>query len=134
MAQKKITSAQYSLAFTSTITFDDVGDDVVVDVPPGFVLLDALLVVDVAFNGTTPTAGLTDNKTSPNAIIANGALTVGAKTIANGMKGQFYPSGGKLTLNPRIAGGTATAGSARLIVEGVVMDRQNERFGTSVAT
>ncbi len=134
MAQSKVTSAQWALAFTATVGKDDVGNDVVIDVPPGFVLMDALLVVDVAFDGTTPTAALADNKASPTSIIASGALTVGAKTMVTAAKGTFYPSGGKLTLNPRVASGTVTTGSARLIVQGVVMGRQNERFGTSVAT
>lgn len=134
MAQSKVTSLQWPMAFTATVTFDDVGDDVVLDLPPGFILLDALLVVTTAFDGTTPTAALTDNKTSPNAVIASAALTVGVKNIAANMKGLVYPAGGKLTLNPRVASGTPSAGVAQLVVQGVVPGRQNERFGTSNAT
>lgn len=134
MAQRKVTSLQWQMAFTATVTFSDVGNDVVLDLPPGFILLDALLVVTTAFNGTTPTAALKDNKGTPNEVIAAGALTAGVKDIADGMKGLVYPAGGKLTLNPRIAGGTATAGSAELVVTGIVPGRQNERFGTTNAT
>ena len=134
MAQRKVTSLQWPMAFTATVTFSDVGNDVVLDLPPGFILLDALLAVTTAFNGTTPTAALTDNKGSPNAILASAALAAGVQGIAANMKGLSYPNGGKLTFNPRIAGGTATAGVAQLVVVGVVPLRQNERFGTSIAT
>lgn len=134
MAQRKVTSLQWPMAFTATVTHVDVGNDVVLDLPPGFILLDAVLVVTTAFNGTAPTAALTDNKGTPNAVIANAALTAGVLAIANGMKGLAYPAGGKLTLNPRITGGTATAGVAQLVVTGVVPGRQNERFGTTNAT
>lgn len=134
MAQSKVTSLQWPMAFTATVTSADVGNDVVLDLPPGFILMDAMLVVTTAFDGTTPTAALTDNKQSPNAIIASGALTVGVKNIAANMKGLTYPAGGKMTLNPRIASGTNTAGVAQLVVMGVVPGRQNERFGTSNPT
>lgn len=134
MAQRKVTSLQWPMAFTATVTHQDVGNDVVLDLPPGFILLDALLVVTTAFDGTTPTAALTDNKGTPNAVIAAGALTAGPKLIAENMKGLVYAAGGKLTLNPRVAGGTPTAGVAQLVVTGVVPGRQNERFGTTNAT
>lgn len=129
----KVTSLQWPMAFTATITHENVGKDVVLDLPPGFILLEALLVVTTAFNGTAPTAALTDNKSTPTAVIASGALTVGVKVQAADTKGIAYPAGGKLTLNPRITGGTATAGVAQLIVTGVVPGRQNEHFGSHTA-
>lgn len=133
MAQSKVTSLQWPMFFTATFTSEDVGDELIIDVPPGFILLDAGIVVTTAFNGTTPTVSAVDNKASPNTIIASGALAVGDLTMAD-VKGTYYPSGGKITFKPVVASGTPTAGVAHLFVGGVVPGRQNERYGTSVAT
>lgn len=131
MAQKNVTSLQWPMAFHAKVTFDDVGKDVVLALPPGFILTDAMFVVTTSFNGTTPTVSLVDNMSTPNDIIASAAATAGVLAMAAGEKGNMYPAGGKMTLKPVIAGGTATAGEGHLVVIGVVAGRQNEHYGNS---
>lgn len=136
MAQNKVTSVQWPQIYSAEINYEDVGDDIVVDVQPGFVLLDIGAVVATAFNGTTPTMSAVDNMSSPNTLVASAAIATagGVLSIAANMKGKFYPAGGKITFKPVVAGGTPSAGRALIYVQGFVMGRQNERIGTSVAT
>lgn len=134
MAQIKVTNAQYPLIFNVELGPDDIGNEVVVDVQPGFILLRAVVAVRTAFNGTTPTISVVDNKDTPTEIIDDAtSLATVAATAATVLYGE-YPSGGKLRILPVVASGSVTAGLADVLIEGIVKGRQNERIGTNAAT
>jgi hypothetical protein len=132
MAQRKITSVQWPRVWAGEFDYNDVGNDIVVDVQPGFVLLDIGTVVVTAFNGTTPTLSAVDNMTTPNTLIASAAIATagGVLAIAANKKGLYYPAGGKISFKPVVASGTPTAGKGLIFLQGYVNGRQNERVGT----
>lgn len=133
MAQIKVTNAQYPLVFNVELTAADVGNEVVIDVQPGFILTGAALVTREGFDGTTPTASVVDNKESPTTIIASGSIAAGATATAEAAAlYSEYPSGGKLRILAIGAG--VTEGRADFIVQGIVRGRQNERIGANIAT
>lgn len=134
MAQKKITNAQYTLVFNTEVTAEDAGDELVIDVPPNFILTGAALAVRVPFNGTTPTASMVDNKDTPTEYLDGVALgTVGTSVVSTGLYSD-YPGGGKLSLLVEYGATRPTTGRADLIVQGIIRGRQNERIGANVAT
>ena len=126
-----INSVQYPMAYTGVITFENLGagNEVAIDVPPGFVLTGGAVAVDTIFDGTTPALEVADNMSTPNVLLASTALT--AETVATFDADElysYYPAGGRITFT--LTGGAgATVGSARVILQGVVMLRQNERSG-----
>lgn len=134
MAQKKITNAQYTLVFNTMVTPDDVGDELVIDVPPNFILTGAALSVRTEFNGTTPTATMVDNKDTPTEFIDGVSLATAADTVVSTGLYSEYPSGGKISFTIAHGATAPTAGRADLIVQGIVRGRQNERIGANVAT
>lgn len=128
----KLTGVQYSMVFHATLTASDVGDTYEIDLPPGFILAEAVLAKRTAFNGTTPAVSIVDNKTSPTTIIASNdlaSLVTPAVEAALPVKYTNYPNGGKLII--AVTGSGSTAGEADVIVKGIVKGRQNERYGTS---
>jgi hypothetical protein len=133
MAQIKVTNAQYPLVFNVEITAADVGQEVVIDVQPGFILTGGAFVTRQGFNGTTPTASVVDNKSSPTTIVASGSIAAPAvASVAAGALYAEYPSGGKLRI---LAIGTGvTSGRADFVVQGIVRGRQNERIGANIPT
>lgn len=135
MAQIKVTNAQYPLVFNVEVDPDDVGNELVIDVPPGFILTGLANVIRTVFNGTTPTYSIVDNKSSPTTYIAS--ATSGTAGITNAIAATLYsefPNGGKLRILYVVASGTTTTGRADVIVQGIVRGRQNERFGSNIAT
>lgn len=134
MAQKKITNVQYPMVFNAEITADDIGDELVIDMPPNFILLRAALSVRQAFNGTTPTVSMVDNKETPTEFVDEVSLASAANTtVSTGLLSE-YPSGGKLSITTEAGATLPTTGRADLIVEGIVRGRQNERVGANIAT
>lgn len=134
MAQKKITNAQYTLVFNTMVTPADAGDELVVDVPPNFILTGAVLAVRDPFNGTTPTASMVDNKETPTEYMDEVSLGTAATTVASTGLYTEYPSGGKISFTIAHGATAPTAGRADIIVQGIVRGRQNERIGANVAT
>lgn len=134
MAQRKITNAQWTLVFNTEITRDDIGQELVIDVPPNFVLTGAAVAVRQAFNGTDASISIVDNKTSPTTIVAATSLGAVANTTATTALYTEYPSGGKIRILPVVAGGAVTAGRADVFVQGIIRGRQNERYGANIAT
>lgn len=135
MAQTKITNAQYPLNFDVQIDPEDIGNELVIDVQPGFVLLNVALAKRVAFDGTTPSITIVDNKTAPTTLLAANdlsSLVTPNAEAAIGVKYTEYPSGGKIRILP--TGTTVTAGRADVIISGYVRGKQHERFGTPNAT
>lgn len=135
MAQIKVTNLQFPMVFNVEVGPEDVGHELVLDVPPGFILTGLANIIRTAFNGTTPTFSIVDNKTAPTTYIAS--ATSGTAGITNAIATTLYaefPNGGKLRILYAMASGPATAGRADVIVQGIVRGRQNERVGTSVAT
>lgn len=131
MTMRKVTGVQFPMLFDVTFGPADVGNTIEIDVPPNFVLTDAALIVRTAFDGTTPTVGVIDNKTAPTSIIPAGtALSLGETLSGAGPNFTEYPSGGIITISPVIAGGANTVGSADVMIRGYVKGRQNERYGT----
>ena len=129
MTARKLNKIQYAMLFETLIGPEDVGNTIEIDVPPNFVLLAASVSVREAFDGTTPTVGIVDNKTAPTTIIAATTdLTAVADTEATAAKFTAYPSGGTIIVAPIGVG--VTEGSAAVVVEGYVEGRQNERYGT----
>lgn len=136
MAQIKVTSVQYPMVFTAEITYEEIGDDVTIDLQPGFVLQDISVIVVTGFNGTTPTLSAVDNMATPNTVVASAAIAAAGTVLplVSAEKGNYYPAGGKIMFKPVVAGGTPSAGKALILLQGVVMGRQNERVGTANAT
>lgn len=134
MAQKKITNAQYTLVFNTMVTPEDAGDELVIDVPPNFILTGAVLAVRGAFNGTTPTASMVDNKETPTEFLDEVDLASAATTVVSTGVYAEYPSGGKISLTIAHGATAPTEGRADLIVQGIVRGRQNERIGANAAT
>ena len=135
MAQIKVTNVQYPMVWNVEINPDDVGNEVVIDVPPGFVLTSMANVIRTVFNGTTPTYSIVDNKSSPTTYIAS--ATSGTAGITSPIAATLYsefPSGGKIRILYVIASGTTTTGRADVLVQGIVRGRQNERVGANIAT
>lgn len=135
MAQVKITNVQYPMVWNVEVNPDDVGNELVIDVPPGFVLTGLVNVIREVFNGTTPTYSVVDNKASPTTYIAS--ATSGTAGTTNAIAATLYsefPSGGKLRILYVVASGTTTTGRADVIVQGIVRGRQNERVGANIAT
>lgn len=133
MAQIKVTNAQYPLVFNTELDGTDANNEVVIDVPPGFILTGAAVAIRTAFNGTTPTYSVVDNKSTPTTIIASTSATaIAATSAAGGALYTEYPSGGKIRIL-LIGAGTST-GRGDVIVQGIVRGRQNERVGANIAT
>lgn len=129
MTVRKLNKIQSPMIFEATFGPEDVGNTIEVDVPPNFVLLDAAVSVREVFDGTTPTIGVTDNKTSPTVIIADTTvLTAVADVEATAARFTTYPSGGTIIVAPIGAG--VTTGAGAVILRGYVEGRQNERYGT----
>lgn len=127
---RKITPAQYPLVFLLDVTADDFGTNVAVDVPPGFIVTNVTVVTRTAFNGTTPTIAVKDNKDTPTTLVAATAVTAaGSASAAAAAIGTDYPSGGTISVTLANGGGTTNAGEADVIVQGIVRSRQNERYG-----
>ena len=124
MANKSLIDRQWPLAALTALTPANVGAGLGYDVvlPPGALLLRVAVQTVTAFNGTTPTATVTDGTT----VFANAVdlTSAGTETVANAPK--FYPTGGKVSINAANAGGTTTAGLAYVVVEYVIKDRGNE--------
>lgn len=132
MSQIKVTNVQYPMVWNVEIGPEDVGNEVVIDVQPGFILTGLANVIRTAFNGTTPTFSIVDNKASPTTLVASAAATAPGVTNAIGSTLYAeYPSGGKLRI---LYLGDSTAGRADVIVQGIVRGRQNERVGANIAT
>lgn len=134
MAQKKITNAQYTLVFNTEITAEDIGDELVIDVPPNFILTGAALAVRTVFNGTTPTVSMVDNKETPTEYLDGVSLGTATATVVSTGLYSDYPGGGKLSLTIAHGATAPTAGRADLIVQGIIRGRQNERIGANAAT
>lgn len=137
MAQIKVTNVQYPMVFNVELGPDDIGNEVVIDVPPGFILTGGAVAVRQNFNGTTPTVTVTDNKQVPTAYVPSTALTTAAAEALSFAAGELYaeyPNGGKISIRPVIVSGSTTIGRADVIVSGIVRGRQNERVGANVAT
>ena len=135
MAQIKVQNVQYPMVFNVQLTIADLGDEVVIDVPPGFILTGLANVIRTVFNGTTPTFSVVDNKASPTTLIASAAATaLGITSAIPATLFSEYPNGGKIRILYVSAGGTPTTGLADVIVQGIVRGRQNERVGTNIAT
>ncbi len=135
MAQIKVKNIQSRVVFNVEINPDDVGHEVVIDVPPGFILLNVANVIRTAFNGGTPTFSIVDNKSSPTTLIASASsATAGNSEVTSAARYSEYPNGGKLRILYVVASGAATAGRADVLVEGIVRGRQNENFGSNIAT
>lgn len=124
MANKKLIDRQWPLTALAFLGPANVGAGLGYDVvlPPGALLLRVAVQTITAFNGTTPTATVTDGTT----VFANAVdiTSTGAETVANAPK--FYPTGGTVSINAANAGGTTTAGLASVTVEYVIKDRGNE--------
>lgn len=136
MAQVKVKNVQYPMVWNVELGPEDVGDEIVIDVPPGFILTGGAVAVRTNFNGTTPTISVVDNKETPTEVLGTTALTTAAAAglaFSAGLFGE-YPSGGKIRILPVVASGTPTAGRADVLVQGIVKGRQNELVGTNVAT
>lgn len=134
MAQIKVTNWQYPLVLNVELNPADIGQELAVDVPPGFVLTGGALAVREVFNGTTPTVDIVDNKSSPVTYLNDTSLAaVAATAFSTGLYTE-YPNGGKIRILPVIAGGATTAGRADVLIQGIVRGRQNERIGANIAT
>lgn len=131
--QVSVTGVQYPMIFSVEMTFEDLGNELVIEVPPGFVLLNATLAKRVAFDGTAPSVSVVDSKQVPTEIIPSTDLSsltppnVGADTPVRFTE---YRSGGKIRILPVSSGGAPSVGRADVYIEGVVRGRQNERFGS----
>lgn len=135
MAQIKVKNLQYPMVYNVEVGPEDVGHELVIDFPPGFILTGLANIIRNAFNGTTPTFSIVDNKSSPTTYIAS--ATSGTAGITNAIATTLYaefPSGGKLRILYAMASGSVTAGRADVIVQGIVRGRQNENVGSSIAT
>lgn len=135
MAQIKVTNVQYPMVWNVEVNPDDVGNELVIDVQPGFVLTGLANVIRTPFNGTTPTYSIVDNKSSPTTYIAS--ATSGTAGVTNAISTTLYaefPNGGKIRILYVVASGTPTTGRADVIVQGIVRGRQNERVGANIAT
>lgn len=135
MAQIKVKNVQYPMVWNVEIGPEDVGNEVVIDVPPGFVLTGLANVIRTVFNGTTPTYSIVDNKAAPTTLIAS--ATSGTAGITNAVATTLYseyPNGGKIRILYVVASGTTTAGRADVVVQGIVRGRQNENVGANRAT
>lgn len=131
MAIRKLTAVQYPMTFVHEFTFEDIGDELVIDLPAHFIYTGSGNInVITAFDGTTPTVSVVDNAQTPNEFLATTALTAGVKAFASGEANNYYPSGARIRILPVVASGTATAGRAIVVFEGVVVGRQNERVGS----
>lgn len=131
MAIRKLTAVQYPMSFVHEITFEDVGDELVIDLPSHFIYTGLGTVnVITAFNGTTPTISVVDNAGTPNTYLASTALTAGVKAMDAAEANNYYPSGARISILPVVASGTPTAGRAIVTFTGVVLGRQNERVGS----
>lgn len=129
MTARKINKIQAPMLFEATFGPADIGNTIEIDVPPNFVLLSAVVSVREVFDGTTPTIGIVDNKSSPTTIIAaTTVLTAVADTESSTANFTSYPSGGVITVAPVGAG--VTVGAGAVIVQGYVEGRQSERYGT----
>lgn len=132
MATRKLTAVQYPMSFVHEFTFEDVGDTLVIDLPSHFVYTGlGRIIVVTAFDGTTPTVSVVDNAGTPNTYLASTAMTAGVKTFDAAEANNYYPSGARISILPVVASGTPTAGRAIVILDGVVLGRQNERVGTA---
>ena len=124
MANKKLIDRQWPLNALAFIGPANVGAAVGYDivVPPGALVLRVAVQTVTAFNGTTPTATVTDGTT----VYANAVdiSSTGAETVSNAPK--YYPAGGTISVNAANAGGTTTAGLAAVSVEYVIRNRGNE--------
>lgn len=134
MAQVKVTNFQYPLVANTEVTAADVGQELVIDVQPGFILTGAVVIIRTVFNGTTPVFTLVDNKASPTTIIASTGSGSAAATAASTALYTEYPAGGKIRILFTVSGGTTTTGRADVIVQGIARGRQNERIGANIAT
>jgi hypothetical protein len=130
--QTSVTGVQYPMVFSVEVTFEDLGNELVIEAPPGFVLLDATLVKRVAFDGTAPSLSIIDSKQVPTVIIPPtdlSSLTPRSVGADSTVRFTEYRSGGKLRILPTSSGLPST-GRADVYIEGVVRGRQNERFGS----
>ena len=124
MANKKVIDRQWTLDALAFLGPANVGAGLGYDIvlPPGALVLRVAVQTVTAFNGTTPTATVTDGTT----VFANAVdiSSTGAETVANAPK--YYPSGGTISINAANAGGSTTAGLAAVSIEYVIRDRGNE--------
>lgn len=128
----KITAAQYPLSFIVPVAASDIGASLDIDVPPGFILTKASLAKRVVFDGTTPAISIVDNKASPTTILASTVLTSTGNAEATTALYTEYPSGGTVSVKPVAGAADVTVGSADVLIQGIVRNRQQERFGASV--
>lgn len=131
MAKYHTTAVQYGMIWAIELGPEDVGQEVDIDVPPGFVLKSLTNTIRTAFNGTTPTFSIVDNKGTPTTLI--GSVTSGATGNTSAIAGTLfseYPNGGKIKVRYVVASGNTTEGRALVTLEGFVPGRQNERVGS----
>lgn len=133
MAQIKVTNVQYPMVWNVELGPEDVGNEVVIDVQPGFILMGGAFVPRQNFNGTTPTVTIGDNKQTPTVYLASTALTGTAAVEFEDLYVE-YPNGGKISIRPVVVSGSATTGRADVIIWGIARGRQNERVGANSAT
>lgn len=129
----QIGGLQYPMVFSAELRPEDLGTEILIDIPPGFILLNAGLAKRAAFNGATPEVSITDNKTVPTVIIASNDLSsLDVPNVEADIAVRYteYRSGGKIRILPTVAGGAPTTGYADVYIQGVVRGRQNERFGS----
>lgn len=129
----KVTGLQYPMVFAVELTDEDIGDEIQIEVPPGFVLLSVALAKRAAFNGTEPQVSIVDNKTVPTVLLqATDLSTLDVPNVEGDLASRYaeYRSGGKIRILPVVTGEASTTGRADVLVSGVVRGRQNERFGS----
>ena len=131
MSQTLVNAAQYEIVFDGDCSYLNLGtgNEVVVNVPAGFELIDVCVYIDTAFNGTTPAFNVADNMSSPNTLIASTAATAtGPTSLISTFKMLYYPTGAQIIFS-FTSGAGATAGAGRISVRGVIHGRENERIG-----
>lgn len=124
MANQKIRARQWPLkAVTPVLGIADIGDALGFDItiPPGAYVTEVYADTLTAFDGTTNTITVTDGTTV--FVNAQDAKTTGRETAAVASK--YYPSGGTISVNMAQTG-AATVGAAIVVVEYIVLDRENE--------
>lgn len=136
MAQTKISTVQWPMAYTTILDYTAIpaGNEYVIDIPPGSIIMNGFTKTLVAFNGTTPTVTIQDNAGTPNVFVNAAAIATldGVNQFAAGELGNYYPAGAKITID--LAGTGVTAGQLAVVMTLVVMGRQNERVGAYSAT
>lgn len=113
---------QWGLAALAKVGAANVGagNEVLLKVRPGSIVLRVVVLTTTAFNGTLPTLSAGDGTT----VFANAVdvATIGSETVANAPK--YYPTGGTITVS--LAGTGVTAGEGFVAVEYLIDGRGNE--------